>query len=366
METQPGHVSWAPANNTLNKGEARTMAWHAVAHGADAVLYWQWRSAPGGQEQYHGTLVDQSGQPRPFFEEAQQLGREFAKVSSLLAGSTPEAKVAILNCYDSRWSLQWQRHHSDFDYVAHLLHYYRPFAARNIPVDIVSADAPLEKYRLVIAPALAIMDESRAERLMAYPKYGKNLVFTARCAMKDAYNAFLPSRQPGSLVELTGAEVEEYYALDEPVPVKGNWFEGVSQLWAERLKLIDETTAAVIARYGPSNGWLDDQVAIIVRGTGSSLIYYVGTNLDDDAQQKLFDRIARTVRAKPVLELPAGVGASVRVTPEGERVYIVINHERQEKMVELPWAAQEHLSGQPLEGEFKLVPYGVAVLTKSA
>ena len=35
METQPGNVNWAAINNVLNRGEARAMAWHAVAHGAD-------------------------------------------------------------------------------------------------------------------------------------------------------------------------------------------------------------------------------------------------------------------------------------------------------------------------------------------
>ena len=58
METQPGNVNWQKVNNSLNQGETRAAAWHAVAHGAQAVLYWQWRSALGGQEQYHGTLLD--------------------------------------------------------------------------------------------------------------------------------------------------------------------------------------------------------------------------------------------------------------------------------------------------------------------
>ena len=73
------------------------MAWHAVAHGADAVLYWQWRSAPGGQEQLHGTLVDQSGQPRPFYKEAKQLASDFAATSDVLAGTIPVAEVALLD-----------------------------------------------------------------------------------------------------------------------------------------------------------------------------------------------------------------------------------------------------------------------------
>ncbi len=47
IETQPGSVNWKPVNTTLDRGETRAMAFHAVAHGADAILYWQWRSAPG-------------------------------------------------------------------------------------------------------------------------------------------------------------------------------------------------------------------------------------------------------------------------------------------------------------------------------
>jgi beta-galactosidase len=144
METQPGHVNWSSINNELNKGEARVMAWHAVALGAEGVLYWQWRSAIGGQEQYHGTLIDQSGQPRPFYEEVQQLGRDFKAASNLLAGSAVKANVAMLNCYDSRWSIEWQRHHGEFDYVIHFNSYYRPLAVRNVNVDVISADEPLD------------------------------------------------------------------------------------------------------------------------------------------------------------------------------------------------------------------------------
>ena len=159
METQPGNVNWKPLNNSLNKGEARTMAWHAVGHGADAVLYWQWRSPLNGQEQYHGTLLDTTGLPRLFYTEAQQIAREFSTVSDLIAGTKIDTDIGFLNCYDSRWSIQWQPHHKDFDYIQHFLNYYRPMTAQNIPVDIISADAPLSHYKLVIAPSLLILTE---------------------------------------------------------------------------------------------------------------------------------------------------------------------------------------------------------------
>ena len=364
METQPGSVNWSSINNPLNKGEARAMAWQAVAHGADAVLYWQWRPAPNGQEQYHGTLVDQSGNPRPFYEEVEQLGRDLATGSPLLAGSKTPARVAIVNSYDSRWSIEWQRHHRDFDYVAHLLHYYRPLAARNVAVDIVSADTPLKSYRLVIAPALLMLDDDIVERLRDYVSWGKYLVLTIRCGMKDEYNAFLPSRQPGPLADIAGVEVEEYYALQKEVPVIGNWFSGVSRLWAERLKVLNEVVCP-IARYGPSNGWLDDQIGITVNSHRGGMVYFVGAYLDEPAQQAFIDRILRTAGIRPVMETRQGIEVRQRVNAKGQETFIVINHEQVEQVVQLPWPAHEHLSGLEVTSELDLAPYGVALLTRS-
>ena len=248
--------------------------------------------------------------------------------------------------------------------MAHFNHYYRPLAAQDIATDVISANTPLEGYRLIIAPALLIVNENQAERLRDFVERGGHLVLTIRCGMKDEYNALLPSRQPGPLADLAGVEVEEYYALLETVPVTGNWFEGVSQLWAERLRVRDEDDTFAIARYGASNGWLDDQLAITVHSYGRGLVYFVGAYLDEAAQQALVNHIVEMAGVKPVLETPAGVEARKRVNADGEEIFIVINHERAEQVVRLPWPAREHLNGQAVVDELRLAPYGVAVLTR--
>lgn len=370
IETQPGSINWKPINTTLDRGEARTMAWHAVAHGADAILYWQWRSALGGQEQMHGTLVDQSGQPRPFYEEAQHLGMDFAAVSELLAGSEVQASVAMLNDYDSLWSIQWQPHHRDFDYVEHFTQYYRPMAALNVPVDVLSAKAltnveNLAGYRLVIAPALLIQNQATVEALREYVSQGGHLVLTARSGMKDGYNALLPRRQPGGLGEIAGVEVEDFYALQEPVPVTGTWFQGQSNLWAERLALTGKKEARVIARYRKSNGWLDDQIAVSVNGFGKGLVYYVGVCLDETAQQAFLARVLKIARVTTIVS-PPGVAIFPRASSgTGELLYIVINHNSTECRISMPWHSLDHLSGKPVGGEFYLPAYGVMVLSPS-
>jgi beta-galactosidase len=361
METQPGHVNWSLKNNSLNQGEARTMAWHAIGHGADAVLYWQWRSALGGQEQYHGTLVDQSGQPRPFYEEAQGIGRQIQAVSELLAGSRVSSRVAMLNCYASRWSIEFQRHHNEFDYVAHFNHYYRSLAARNVAVDVLSADELLDGYKLVIAPALNILTEKRVASLTNFVKTGGHLVLTIRTGMKDAYNALLPSRQPGALADLSGVEVEDYYVLDQPIQVEGEWLNGTTIQWAERLKILDLQNVIPIARFGKSNGWLDGQVAVTAHPYGAGMVYTVGAYLD--VQQVFMDYVLQ-VAGIEVIEAEREVEVSCRTTPEGKAILIVINHGGVEHMFTLPWPALEHLTGQSYHDKLPLPPNTVAVLTR--
>jgi beta-galactosidase len=309
-------------------------------------------------------LVDQSGQPRPFYGEARWIGRNFKKVGHLLAGAERPARVAIIHDYDSRWSIDWQRHHKDFDYVQHLLSYYRPLAVRNIPVDIIPPDAPLEKYKLLIIPALQMADAGLAERLKQFAKRGGHIILTLRTGVKDDDNALMPRRPPGYLAELAGVEVEEYYALDQPVPVKGNWFEGEARLWAERIK-VSGKTSAVAARFGYANGWLDDQPALVVNAHGTGMIYYVAGWLDDRAIDLVLERFARTATIKPPLEAPAGVETTRLTRPDKEEVYILINHTTAEQAVRIPWGYREHLTETVGEtGPFTLDPYAVAVLTK--
>jgi beta-galactosidase len=236
---------------------------------------------------------------------------------------------------------------------------------RNIAADLLSANAAVDGYKLVIAPALLIVGDDCAARLKEFVRGGGFLVLTIRCGMKDDANALLPMRQPGPLTDLAGVEVEEYYALLDPVPVQGDWFTGSSSLWAERLRVLDPAETQVVARYGASNGWLDGQAAVTVHRYGRGLVTFVGAYLDEAAQQALLDQIVTQAGIQPVLETPKGVEARKRVGAQRQEVWIVINHEREEKQVHLAWPAQEHLSGDAVNGDLSLGPYGVAVLTRS-
>jgi beta-galactosidase len=363
METQPGSVNWTTINNSLDKGEVRAMAWHAIGHGADVVSYWQWRSALNGQEQYHGTLLGSDGTPVPLYAEAQQIGREFDKASTALAGTTVKSEVAMLHSYDSRWAIDWQRHNKNYDPAAALVSYYRPLRAVSQSIDVVEAVAPLTQYKLVVAPGLNVLSDAAAKNLIDYVRQGGHLVLGQRSAMKDDDNTLQPQRQPGPLTELLGGRVEQYYALTDPVRVEGTFGSGEGKLWAELLSAKDGDTE-VLEHYGKSNGWLDGKPAAITRKAGKGRITYIGAWMDDSAMAAATKWMADVSGVKPAMgAVPDGVEVYPRYGQRGV-VYILVNLSETAQKVPLPSAMDDVLEGGS-KSSVMLPMYGVAVLSSA-
>jgi beta-galactosidase len=361
METQPGHVNWADINSSLNKGEVRAMAWHAVGHGADTVSYWQWRSAMNGQEQYHGTLLGADGTPAPLYPEVAQVGREFEKAGVVLAGTTVKSEVAMLHSYDSRWAIQWQRHNKTYDPIEEFLSYYGPLRAISQSIDILPPTATLTPYKLVVAPGLNVLSDAAAKNLSAYVQDGGHLVLGQRSAMKDDDNSLQPERQPGPLAELLGGRVEQYYALTGPVPLAGQWGSGECPLWAELLSTKDAATE-VLMRYGKSNGWLDGEPAAITRQVGKGRVTYIGAWLDPATMRQAAKWMTATSGVKtPLPSVPEGVEVSLRQGEHGS-VFVILNFSETTQTVPLSKPMKDVLeSGE--KASVRLPVYGVAVLS---
>lgn len=345
METQPGFVNWSPDNNSLDKGGVRAMAWLDIGHGADAVSYWQWRSALNGQEEYHGTLVGPDGTPVPLYPEVAQVGEEFAKAGPALAGTTVQSDVAILHSYDSAWAINWQRHNKAFDPIANLIEYYGALRAVTHSIDIVSPSVSLSQYKLVVAPALNLLTNQQAHNLIDYVRNGGHLVLTQRSAMKNDDNGLFTERQPGPLAALLGGRVEQYYALDTTVPISGDWGPGTTKVWAELLSTSSPDTK-VLMRYGKTPlGWLDNQPAVITRQIDKGSITYIGAALEGDTLIAAAKWMLTDAGVHPGFgPLPPGVDLYIRKDATHE-VWILINFGETPQTVALPTAFENVLAG---------------------
>jgi beta-galactosidase len=313
-----------------------------------------------GQEEMHGTLVGPDGEAEPLLAEVAQTAQEFMKTESAFRGTHVISQVAILNDYESRWAVDWQKHTEKYDQSAVLKSYYQALRKLSQSIDIVSPDAPLDGYQLVVAPDLNIISKERANHLARYVRDGGHLVLGPRSGLKDEYNTLLTTRQPGYLGEELGGHVEQFYALENSVPVSGEWGAGNASIWAEYLKVGNPDTE-VLVRYGRSNGWLDGQPAVVTHRIGKGRLTYIGTLLDDSIMKTAAEWMIKDAQVSAAFgKVPDGVEVSRRVSATNS-VYVLINFNATKHTIAVP-SPMKSLLDEKTVSTIELPQYGVAVL----
>src|SRR5204863_4763597 len=102
MEQTPSSQNWQSVNALKRPGVLRLWSYLAVAHGADSVLYFQWRRGRGGGEKLHGAVIEHSGRADTrVFREVSQIGAELGALGDSIVGASVEARVGILFDWDN-------------------------------------------------------------------------------------------------------------------------------------------------------------------------------------------------------------------------------------------------------------------------
>ncbi|MFI0239274.1 beta-galactosidase [Streptomyces sp. NPDC016845] len=360
MEHSTSAVNWQPVNLAKRPGElARDSLLH-VAHGADAVCFFQWRQSAAGAEKYHSAMVPHAGEDSEVFRTVVGLGRTLEALAPLAGSVREPARVALLFDWDSWWAAEHDSHPtSRLDYHGEALDWYSALLRLGVRADIVPAHGTgLSSYDVVIAPVLHVVPQPLGKELTRYVETGGHLVTTYFSGIVDENDHIWLGGHPGALRELLGIRVEEFGPLlDGDTVGLDNGTAG--SVWSDRVD-VTGPDVEVLARY--STGPYATRPAVTRRGTGRGSAAYVSTRLG----------VAGLTALLPGLLAPAGVEAEL---PEGvrgvvetavrrdERYRYVFLVNRGEERVSLPGRTGEVLMGAALaDGVLVLPPRGVAVL----
>ena len=367
MEEQSGSGGWQTVGMTPRPGEMRLWTYQAIAHGADAIVYFRWRTARFGTEQYwHGVLYHH-GQPGRRYEELKTIGAELKRAGEEFLGAENRNQVAMVLSYDTRWAFQGQANHADFSYAALFRSYYKALHARDIGVDVVSPAADLSRYRLVIAPALYILPDDVADRLRSFVQSGGVLITTARSGVKDESNAVVDRYLPGLLADVCGVEVDEYdvQPADSTVPLElmlpGRAAQSAqSRLWFDVLRT---TTAQALGTYQAE--YFSGKPAVTLNRFGEGQAIYVGTLGDDALHDTLVGFALESANVRPVLAPSPGVEAVERWQGT-RRLLFLLNHTGETKVVALDRSYVDLLGGASVDESVTIPPCGVFVLKEQS
>lgn len=349
MEQAAGPVNWRGVNHPKPRGLNRLWSLQAVARGADAVCYFQWRQSRQGAEKFHSGMVSHAGERGRTFREIKQLGAELARIGAEVTGSHITADVAILHDWHAWWAgAQDGRPSTHVDHPAVLHAWHRALWESRLTTDFAHPGHDLGGYRLVVVPQLYALTDAAIDNLLAYVRGGGTLVAGFLTGVADEDDRVRPGGMDPRLRELFGIRtLHEWWPLEAGEHVETDGFRGT--LWSEELEAEPD---AVDSRY--KGGELDGLPAVLRRDRA----WYVSTLPEPEALRALLAGIAADAGARPVLE---GLPPEVEAVRRGELLFL-LHHGREPVTVRLPGTHHDLLTGTSRTDEITLGRYGVMVL----
>ncbi|WP_129666510.1 beta-galactosidase [Phytoactinopolyspora endophytica] len=372
MEHSTSAVNWQPVNLPKKPGEMIRDSLTHVAHGADAVCFFQWRQSAAGAEKYHSAMVPHAGEDTDVFRSVTELGRTLEALAPVVGSVRKTAPVAILFDWDSWWASEQDSHPSThLDYHQEALDWYSALLALGVRADVVPAGGDLAQYDVVVAPVLHVMPSALATQLARYVEDGGHLVTTYFSGIVDENDHVWLGGYPGALRDLLGVRVEEFAPLlpGESVTLDSG---ATGSLWSERLEVTDPQVK-VLASY--ASGEHSGRAAVTRRSTGDGSATYVSTRLGADGVEPLLAELLASAGVSG--DLPLGTGRRVELvvrTDGTDEFWFLVN--RTSEPVEVPGLTGDMLTGDVLTGRdtdagsvatdhtVTLVPRGVAVLRR--
>lgn len=360
MEQTAGPHGWGAFGRNVRPGELEKICFQQLAHGADAQIWFRWRTCTVGREQYWHGLLGHDGKPLRRYQEAKQTVRDYRKLEKVLAGTTVKSDIAFIYDYDSMWALRIQPGYPGNSYQAAVSRYYNACFRAGVNTDMIPPNADFSSYKIIFAPDLYILPDEVARRLDKFVRNGGILAADCRFGVKDETSSAHARTLPGLLTETLGIRIEEYESLPSKLTyaVAGELGTFSAIQYADWV-ITDNATA--LAEY--TQPWHMTSFAAVTKNNyGTGQAWYIGTVFDEtNFYDRLIARLLAAAHIQTLVVPPVGVEISFR-EGAGKKLLFIINHTDEHKVVTIPSGKRELLSDSVTDDQIDLDRYGVVVI----
>lgn len=366
MEQQSGANGWntrmeAP---TPRPGQMTLWTMQSIAHGADYVSYFRWRTCTFGTEIYWHGILDYSGRENRRLKEVTQIARKVEALQEV-AGSVYQAKVGILKDYDNIWDSRVDRWHERVEALSQN-GLFVALQQAHVPFDYVYMEnhataESLKQYHVLFYPHASILTAERMALLEQYVAQGGKLVMGCRTGYKDLNGKCVMDHLPGLAAKVTGADIPEYsFVAPDDGEVMADW-EGIqieAAVFNDLLAPAGEH-AEVLATY--ISGYYAGTPALIRNSFGQGEAYYFGGAFAPDTAAVFLEKLGVAEPWSHMLELPTNCELAVR-QGEGKTYLFVLNYLPGPTEITLKEELADLLEGNRISGHIRVEGYEVKVL----
>lgn len=368
MEQQSGAGGWLSEHSqpAPKPGQMRLWTFQSIAHGADFISYFRWRTCTFGTEMYWHGILDYDSRDNRRLRETAQIHQDMQKVQGIADGRY-EARVGIVHDYDNEWDGEldiWHgplRTYSERNWFVALQQMHVPFDYVNMKYD----QQRLCDYELLIYPHATILADEDAQVLESYVKAGGILVMGARSGYKTANGHCRMQPMPGPLSSLFGITVEEFTYLSYLEQDSKAIWDGQTIEMAMFNDIIELNSSDCSALAAYAGDYYAGKPALTVNPWGEGKAYYFGAAFSVQAAKMLLSKLGITETYREMITLPESCEVAVRKS-ESERVMFVLNYSAAEAEVQLQKPLYELFTGTQICGPSKIEPFGVMALRLEA
>jgi len=372
MESTPSTTNWQGVSKLKRPGMHALSSLQAVAHGSDSVQYFQWRKSRGSSEKFHGAVVDHVGHENTrVFRDVEQLGDTLEKLSDV-AGTTVDAKVAIIFDTENRWAINDAQgpRNIGVKYESTVLDHYQAFWDAGVSVDIIDMEKDISNYKLVIAPMLYMIKPGVGKQIEQFVEAGGTFVATYWSGIVDENDLVVQGGFPGSLRKTLGIWSEEIDGLydDQTQTIKvtseaGKHFSDTYTAH-EICDLIHLETAEALASYGED--FYAGRPALTVNQLGSGRAYYIASRNQGPFHKDFYNQMISDLEIDKVIDTDLPIGVTAQARTDGKHDYVfIMNFTTDTQNLNIPNKAFIDIENNaPLSGDIELSPYEVRLLKR--
>lgn len=283
MELQPGQVNWGPYNPLTLPKVVSNWVKFTYALGVNLTCNYRLDQPNFGGEIMYEAVTYSDGQTlrrggKEFSEAVQWLNKEKDHSHRPI-----KAEVGYLWHHDNLLELVANRQNKQWSPQEHYLKWYTLIKRHKQKIAFVSAEDDFSNYKVLVAPAYALMDFSLLKKLEQYAQNGGVVVFSIRSGLKDLdAQLHIGDGLATPLANLAGIRIE---AADQTSRSKtgklklADGKEGSFSLWAELLETKPNTRT--LATY--NSMFYKGMAAATLRPLGKGAVIYCGAESTDNA-----------------------------------------------------------------------------------
>ncbi|KGE17156.1 beta-galactosidase [Paenibacillus wynnii] len=370
MEQQSGPGGWVNRMNmpSPKPGQMRLWTYQSIAHGADMVLFFRWRTATMGNEIYWHGINDYHNQPNRRVREATQIGQELAAIGKSIIGTRIQANIAIVRDYDNEWDGEYDVWHGPFMWQSNK-EWFKALQRKHIPNDVLylrktTTLEELTRYEVLVYPHPAIMRDETASLLDQYVQQGGKLIFGCRTGYKDERGQCYMKPFPGAAKDLCGITVEEFTMINGTrLPTTIRWGDKPEDITGadsfNDILHVEADSVQVMGTYASDYYAGKPAVTRNIRGKGE--VWYYGAVFNEQASTRILDYLGFQSPAESWLELPDSVELQIREGDSSHYTFL-LNYNEEPAALVLKEEKRDLLTGKIISGAHSLEGFGVLVL----